>query len=140
MNDEPEPNVVVEDTPKEEVVVVDAASEEKITIVRDKVVKSISDERPRFVVAFENMAVEGNVIKVEVPTRTLYEEIMRSKIEILMQIANIAGVQGMLELDVTINEEIKASVPIKLEDRVKFMTDKNPRLLALKKALDMEYE
>ena len=140
MNDEPEPSVVEEERPKEEVLVVDAASEEKITIVRDKVVRGISEERPRFVVAFENMTVEGNVIKVEVPTRTLYEEIMRSKIEILMQIANIAGVQGMLELDVTINEEIKASVPIKLEDRVKYMTDKNPRLLVLKKALDMEYE
>ena len=140
MNDEPEQSVELEDSPKEEVIVVDAASEEKITIVRDKVVKSISEERPRFVVAFENMAVEGNVIKVEVPTRTLYEEIMRSKLEILMQIANIAGVQGVLELDVTINEEIKASVPIKLEDRVKFMMEKNPRLLELKKALDMEYE
>lgn len=30
----------------------------------------------------------------------------------------------MLELDVTINEEIRAARPIKLEDRVKYMTEK----------------
>ena len=39
-----------------------------------------------------------------------------------------------------VNEQIKASRPIKLEDRIKFMTEKNALILELKKALDMEYE
>ncbi len=122
------------------VVGVDAASEEKILSCREKVVAAILEERPRFVVAFESMEVEGNVIKVEVPTRMLYEEIMRSKLEILMQIASVAGVNGSLELEIKVNEQIKASIPIKLEDRVKYMSERNPRLVELKKALDMEYE
>ena len=57
-----------------------------------------------------------------------------------MQVASIAGVQGRLELSVKINEQMRASVPIKLEDRVKYMTDKNPNLLKLKQMLDMEFE
>jgi DNA polymerase-3 subunit gamma/tau len=121
-------------------VVIDPQSEWKLNENRQKIVEDILQERPRFVVAFESMQIEGHTIKLEVPSQTLYEEIMRSKTEILMQMARAAGVEGMLEMDITINEEIKASRPIKLEDRIKFMTEKNPLLLELKKALDMEYE
>ena len=121
-------------------IVIDPLSEQKILAVRDKVVENILEERPRFVVAFEKMNVEGHHIKVEVPTQQLFEEIMRSKTEILMQVAQTAGISGMLEMDVTINEQIKASRPIKLEDRIKFMTEKNENILELKRLLDMDYE
>jgi hypothetical protein len=39
-----------------------------------------------------------------------------------------------------INEEIRAARPIKLEDRVKYMTEKNPLLAELRRALDLEVE
>ena len=118
----------------------DPASEEKILAVRDDVVAAILEERPRFVVAFEQMSVENHTIKVEVPSQTLYEEIVRSQTELLLMVARIAGVNGSLDLKVTINEQIKASRPIKLEDRVKFMAEKNPHFMELKHLLDMEYE
>ena len=121
-------------------ITIDARSEEKITAVKERVIKDILEERPRFVVAFESMQIEGHRIKVEVPTSQLYEEIMRSKTEILMQIAQTASVTGMLELDIKINEQIKASRPIKLEDRIKFMTERNENILLLKRLLDMDYE
>ena len=123
-----------------EEVYIDPQSEWKLNNHRKEVVESILQERPRFVVAFESMQIEGHVIKLEVPSHTLYEEIMRSKTEILMQMARTAGVEGMLDMQITVNEQIKASRPIKLEDRIHFMTEKNPLLLELKKALEMEYE
>ena len=86
------------------------------------------------------MQVEGHTIKVEVPSQTLYEEIMRSQTELLLMVARLAGINGTLDLQVSINEQIKASRPIKLEDRIKFMSEKNPHLLELKHALDLEYE
>ncbi|MBR5863062.1 MAG: DNA polymerase III subunit gamma/tau [Alistipes sp.] len=124
----------------QEAVQYDPATEEKITSQRDKVIASILEERPRFVVAFEKMQVKGHTIHLEVPSQTLYEEIMRSKTEILLQIVRTAGVNGTLELAIKVNEQIKAARPIKLEDRIKHMNDKNPNLLELKKILDMEYE
>ena len=123
-----------------EEVYIDPQSEWKLNNHRKEVVESILQERPRFVVAFESMQIEGHVIKLEVPSHTLYEEIMRSKTEILMQMARTAGVEGMLDMQIVVNEQIKASRPIKLEDRIHFMTEKNPLLLELKKALEMEYE
>ena len=74
------------------------------------------------------------------PAEALREEILRNKTELLLRIAETSGVQGMLELDVTINEEIRAARPIKLEDRVKYMTEKNPLLAELRRALDLEVE
>lgn len=118
----------------------DPLTEQKILAKRQQVVDAILNERPRFVVAFEKMAVEGHSIIVEVPTQQLHDEIMRSKTEVLLTVARTAGVEGMIELKVKVNEQIKASRPIKLEDRIKYMAEKNPTLLELKAALDMEYE
>ena len=118
----------------------DPLSEQKIAERRGAVIEAILRERPRFVVAFENMTVAAHTITVEVPSQTLYEEIMRSKTEVLLIIARTAGITGSLELEVKVNEQIKVSRPIKLEDRIKHMTEKNPLVLELKKELDMEYE
>jgi DNA polymerase-3 subunit gamma/tau len=118
----------------------DPLTEQKIVAKRDEVVEAILRERPRFVVAFEKMIVEGHTVSVEVPTQQLHDEILRSKTEVLLTIARTAGVEGMIELEVKVNEQIKASRPIKLEDRIKYMTERAPLLLELKKALDMEYE
>ena len=119
---------------------IDPESESKIERCCDRIIHGISEERPRFVVAFESMRVAGNVISVEVPSSTLCEEILRAKTEILLFVARTAGVMGRLDLKVRVNEAVKASRPIKLEDRIRYMTEKNAALLELKKALDMEYE
>ena len=118
----------------------DPQSEQKIADRRGAVIEAILRERPRFVVAFENMTVDAHTITVEVPSQTLYEEIMRSKTEVLLIIARTAGITGSLELEGKVNEQIKVARPIKLEDRIKHMTEKNPLVLELKKELDMEYE
>ncbi len=118
----------------------DPLTEQKIEARREEVVEAILHERPRFIVAFEKMAVEGHTVRVEVPTQQLHDEILRSKTEVLLTIARTAGVEGMIDLEVKVNEQIKASRPIKLEDRIKYMTERAPLLLELKKALDMEYE
>ena len=138
--------VVTNDTPKDEPAKVqeqpkyDPATEQKISSQRDAVIAAILEERPRFVVAFEKMRVEGHTIMLEVPSQTLYEEIMRSKTEILLQIVRTAGINGSLEMEIKVNEQIRAARPIKLEDRIKYMIERNPQLATLKSLLDMEYE
>ena len=128
-----------EQQPKEQIHY-DPATELKIAAHRDAVIAAILEERPRFVVAFEKMKVKDHTILLEVPSLTLYEEIMRSKTEILLQIVRTAGIDGSLELEIKVNEEIKAARPIKLEDRIRHMNEKNPHLAELKRVLDMEYE
>ena len=118
----------------------DPATELKVTTHREAVIAAILEERPRFVVAFEKMKVKDHTILLEVPSQTLYEEIMRSKTEILLQIVRTAGIDGSLDMEIKVNEEIKVARPIKLEDRIRHMNEKNPHLAELKRVLDMEYE
>ena len=120
--------------------VIDPLIAEKLETTREKILTLVREMRPRFVAAFERMQFQGHVIRIAVPSEALREEILRNKTELLLRIAETSGVQGMLELDVTINEEIRAARPIKLEDRVKYMTEKNPLLAELRRALDLEVE
>ena len=109
-------------------------------MIREKILNLIRERRPRFVPAFGLMRVQGNTISLSVPTSELREEILRSKTGMLMRIAELAGITGAIELEVVVNEEIRAARPIKLEDRVKYMTEKNPLIAELRKALDLEVE
>ena len=113
---------------------------EKLEHARNRIMNLIREKRPRFVPAFELMTFRDNTISVSVPTTELREEILRSKTGMLMRIAELAGIEGMIELEVTVNEEIRAARPIKLEDRVRYITEKNPLVAELRKALDLEVE
>lgn len=90
--------------------------------------------------AFELMMFSGNTISVTVPTTELRDEILRSKTAMLMRIAELSGIEGTIELEITVNEQVQDVRPIKLEDRLKHMTEKNPLLTELRKALDLETE
>ncbi len=119
---------------------IDPDSMRKLDAARGKILDLIRSRRPRFVPAFEQMLIRGHVIAISVPTEELREEILRSKTGMLVRIAEIAAVEGLIELDVSVNEEIRAVRPIKLEDRVKYITEKNPLVAELRKALDLEAE
>ena len=129
------------ETPDEpETVRIDPDCAEKLEHARGWILNLIKEKRPRFVPAFELMTFRDNTISVSVPTTELREEILRSKTGMLMRIAELAGIEGMIELEVTVNEEIRAARPIKLEDRVRYITEKNPLVAELRKALDLEVE
>lgn len=119
---------------------IDPACASKLERAREQILHLIRERRPRFVAAFEGMKFHGNTITVSVPTQELREEMLRTKTAMLMRFAELAGVNGAMELEVIVNEEIRAARPIKLEDRVKHMTDKNPLLTEFRKALDLEVE
>ena len=119
---------------------IDPACADKLEQARDRLLELIRQRRPRFVPAFERMSFRGNTIAVSVPTEELREEILRNKTGMLMRFAEIAGTTGAMELEVTVNEQIKAARPIKLEDRIRYLTEKNPLLTELRKALDLEVE
>ena len=129
-----------EETAQTAVATVDPESESKLERARERIMNLIRERRPRFVPSFEGMKFRGNTISVSVPTSELREEMLRTKTAMLMRIAELAGVNGAMELEVIVNEEIRAARPIKLEDRVKHMTDKNPLLTEFRKALDLEVE
>ena len=120
--------------------VIDPQAEAKLQAHREAILALVRTERPRFYPSFERMEVAGNELRISVPSRELHDEIQRNRTALLMQVARLAAVEGLIELKVEINEELRAEKPIKLEDRLRHLTEKNPKLVELRKALDMEVE
>ena len=118
----------------------DPESDRKLEAAREQILALIRQKRPRFVAAFERMSFRDGVIAVAVPSAALRDEILRSKTGMLMRIAELAGINGMLDLEIEVDETIRAARPIRLEDRMKFLLEKNPMLTELRKALDLEAE
>ncbi len=119
---------------------VDPDAEKKIRHFAAKFLHGLQAERPRMAPAFQDMAVNGNRITAVVQSQELHDEIMRNRAELLETLAAVAGVAGMIELKVKIVESSGVKKPIRVEDRLKFLTDKNPVLTKLRKELDFEIE
>lgn len=119
---------------------IDPQAQSKILEHKDKFIRNLNSERPRIAMAFHGMTVEGNKISLTVPSEALYEEIMRNRTEILTLLTEIAGIEGLVELAVIIKEDTGARRPIKVEDKLRFLTEKNPNVALLRQRLDMDIE
>ena len=125
---------------KSDAVQIDPATAEKLEGARTQILAYIQEHRPRFVAAFEQMSVQGHTLSLTVPSTELHDEILRNKTDLLLHIAQMAGVQGLIELAVAVNEVARATRPIKLEDRIRHMHEKNPLVAELCEALKLEVE
>ncbi len=119
---------------------IDPAAQEKIERHRDKFVEKLTRESPRIGVVYETMEVGGNRVSVRVASRDLSDEVLRRRTETLQLLAAVAGVHGPIELDVVVDETIRPAKPIRLEDKLRHLTEQNPELETLRKALDLEVE
>lgn len=120
---------------------VDPESESKIVAARERFVEQLMAERQRVGVAFEDMAVSGNVVKITVGSDDLRQEILRSQYEILSLLADLADVRGAIELEVSVTaDKQRAEILIKPEDKVHYLCEQNPVWLELRTALDLDIE
>ncbi|MFI3288866.1 MAG: DNA polymerase III subunit gamma/tau [Rikenellaceae bacterium] len=120
--------------------VIDPETEQKLNEAKSRIISYLEAWRPRFKAFFEGMKIEGCKIHIEVPTEELSLEIRRGETELLTEVVRIAGVNGAVELDVVVNEEVVVKRPIKLEDRIAHFSKLNPLIVELTKALDMQVD
>lgn len=119
---------------------VDAESETKLEANRSRILTYVTEQRPRFVVAFETMTFSGNAICITVPSESLRDEIEHASVEILTRIAAMCGISGALEFRIKVAADKRKMRPIKLEDRVKHIETKNPLVAELRKRLELDAE
>ncbi len=119
---------------------IDPACKEKIATAKDKIIEVLTKTRHRYGVFFDGMAVEGNVVRVTVPSEALADDIRRDKTELQKIFAEQSGVRGLIEIEVIVNERVKIYRPITLEDRLKHLLDKNERLKEMIETLQLDAE
>ena len=119
---------------------IDPQSEEKMTAARDAFLDKLKSSRPRLAIALSAMTVSENKICATVPSLPLYEELMRNRGEIVSAMAEVSGVDGLIEVEITIVETKENSRPITREDRYAYLVQRNPELKELIRSLDLEVE
>ena len=132
--------MVAEELAAAKTIQIDPHCEEKLMVARDKIIDELVRTKRRTGIIFQSMTVEGNVITITVPSREWHDDIMRDKIDLQKQIADISGVKGLIEIAVIVNEHIKAARPITLEDRLKHLMNKNDRLAEMIERLNLDAE
>ena len=119
---------------------IDPHCEDKLNFARDKIVESVTKYRKRLGVIFDSMTIEGNTITVTVASEGARDEIYHDKSDLQRLIAQASGVKGLVEIAVTVNEQIRVARPITLEDRLRHLVAKNDKLLDMIEKLGLDAE
>ena len=117
---------------------VDPQSEAKLKAAKASYVKLLMATKPRYGVIFETMRVEANTVTVSVASKEIGDDLLRDSREWMGELAAHAGVDGFIELKVIVNEKVKTAKPITLEDRLKFLTNKNAALVTMIEELGLD--
>lgn len=83
---------------------------------------------------------QRNCINLTVPNESSYDELMHSLAEMKYRLGELSGLRVPIEFNVTIKANPKGLKPIKVEDRLRYLTDKNPLLTKLRKELELDVE
>lgn len=105
-----------------------------------KLTQELLEHRPRLGAAFEEVRIEKATIILNVPNESLYDEVMHHLAEIQKRLCELYGAQLAIEFKVEIAASTKPLKPIKAEDRLQYLTEKNPLLTKLRQTLDLDIE
>ena len=120
---------------------IDPLTEQKIATAREKFIAKLREQSVRMALAFDTMKVDGNRLTIEAESEVLEDEIRHHKTAVLQMLADTAGINGMLELEIVRPVvEYRAPKPIRVEDRMAYLVEKNPMVNKLRKALELELE
>ena len=97
-------------------------------------------ERPRLGIAFQDVSIRGNRILLKVPNESLYDEVTNHLTDIRKRLCDLGDVRSTIEFQVEISENKTGLKPIKVEDRLRYLTEKNPLVAKLRRDLDLDIE
>ena len=118
----------------------DPNTESKIAAGMEDFMSELAAQFPRLSYALKDMKVSGHTISATVMTDMLREDILRHSPEITTILQHTCGIEGGIVLNIDVTKEKASALPIKTEDKVKYLTKENPELLNLIKELDLNIE
>ena len=118
----------------------DPDSENKLFRAKEKIVECLSKERVRIAAVFESIDFRDNKLLLVVPTEGLRAELIDMRFDILKTVAEVAGINGALEMVIEVKEVEYKLKPVKLEDRIEHMYKAVPELGHLQKSLDIIFD
>ena len=90
----------------------------------------LAKQRPRLSVVFQDASVVGGKVLLKVPNESLYDEVMNNLTDIRKRLGELSGVRTPVDFEVV----------VKVEDRLRYLSQKNPLIGKLRQALDLDIE
>ena len=87
--------------------------------------QELLEHRPRLGAAFEETRIEDCTVYLNVPNESLYDEVMHHLSDIQKRLCELSGVRLSVDFKIAIAESTKPLKPIKAEDRLQYLTEKN---------------
>ena len=100
--------------------------EEKIYEASQTLSESLMATRPRLAAVLQRVTVKGNTLCVDVPNDQLREEILFNKQELQRSFIRTMGCRVVVEFDVNVVVDNSFVKPVKLEEKVRYFSEKNP--------------
>ena len=100
----------------------------------------LAKQRPRLSVVFQDASVVGGKVLLKVPNESLYDEVMNNLTDIRKRLGELSGVRIPVDFEVVIEASREGLKPVKVEDRLRYLSQKNPLIGKLRQALDLDIE
>lgn len=128
------------DNEEEQAVEIDADVETALTEGLKRLTEEMMHERPRIGIFCQDAQVEGNLVRMIVPNESAYDELSNCLTALKSRLGELSDVHVPIQIQVNIKASTKGLKPIKVEDRLRYLTEKNPVLNRLRKELELDVE
>ena len=132
----------IEEPDQEEMqaVEIDADVETALTEGMKRLTEEMMHERPRIGIFCQDAQVEGNLVRMVVPNESAYDELSNCLTALKSRLGELSDVHVPIQIQVDIKASTQGLKPIKVEDRLRYLTEKNPVLTRLRKELELDVE
>lgn len=118
----------------------EAEAEKRLAALCPTLYERFTRTRPRLATAFSRAEVTGCRFRLTIPNENLKEEIERNLLDLRREIRELSGVTRPVEFEIGIEAGTSFDKPVKSADKLRFLTERNPHLTALRKALDLDMD
>ena len=129
-----------EEAEETEITEIDDTIEDTLSQSCTRFAQELMTTRPRMGNVFQDAVVTANRVLLKVPNESSYDELMHSLTEMKMRLATLSGLHTPIEFEVQIAADPQGIKPIKVEDRLRYLTEKNPLLTQLRQQLELDVE
>ena len=116
----------------------DPQCEAKINAKRGEFLSALNIQKPRLANALGSMVVSDHTIRATVMTEMVREELLRNSKELNTLLREVCGIEGSVVFDIEVVKSNTVLKPVKAEEKLRFLVERNSEVTNLIQSLDLD--
>ena len=116
----------------------DPQCEAKINAKRSEFLSALNIQKPRLANALGSMVVSDHTIRATVMTEMVREELLRNSKELNTLLREVCGIEGSVVFDIEVVKSNAVLKPVKAEEKLRFLVERNGEVTNLIQSLDLD--